>query len=92
MFPDDFNCYKRAENMPDAAQTCPLSARATLLGNVTYPAGEAAAQGAAGMAAAAALLQADDKQLATVRSEKRVAMKNGLHGNYHARKCTQACL
>jgi hypothetical protein len=56
--PGDFDCYKRAENMP-AAPNCPQSARTTLLADAQKPASEFASETAAGLAAAAALLQID---------------------------------
>jgi hypothetical protein len=56
--PGDFDCYKRAENIP-AQPNCPLSARKTLLANADSPAADAAAETAAALAAAAALLQLD---------------------------------
>jgi hypothetical protein len=56
--PGDFDCYKRAENMP-AAPNCPLSARATLVADASKPASEIASNVAAGLSAAAALLQLD---------------------------------
>jgi hypothetical protein len=63
-YPDDFDCYRRAENMPDEDEKCPLSARRTLFSNASYPAADAASYGSAGLAAAAALLQGEDPALA----------------------------
>jgi hypothetical protein len=67
-FPEDFDCYRRAENIPDGTEECPESARATLLANVSYPASDAASYASAGLSAAAALLQDDDPAFAQVRA------------------------
>ena len=66
-YPEDFDCYRRAENMPDPTEQCPISARRTLQADIENPAAEAAASASAGMAAIAALLQDEDTELAKVR-------------------------
>ena len=53
--PGDFDCFKRAENIP-ALPNCPLSARATLLADSDKPAADAAAETAAALAATSAVL------------------------------------
>ena len=56
--PGDFDCYKRAENIP-AEPNCPLSARVTFIADVASPHADGAGEASSALAAAAALLQGD---------------------------------
>ena len=69
-YPDDFECYQRAELIPDEELACPPEARATLTADSDQPAAETAGYLSAAMSAVAALLQdgaeKDDLRIAEV--------------------------
>ena len=57
---NDFDCYQRAELIPDEDILCGVATRQTQFANATHPAAEVAAHLSAALAASAALLQEDD--------------------------------
>lgn len=61
---NDFDCYQRAELIPDEDISCGVATRQTQLANATHPAAEVAAHLSAALAASAALLQEDDPECA----------------------------
>lgn len=62
--PGDFDCYRRAENIP-SKPNCGKKTRKTLLGSLDRPAADAAAEASAALATAAALLYSGDSEFAT---------------------------
>ena len=62
--PGDFDCYRRAENIPGNEHppdygNCPITTRNTSLATSSEPASDQAADAAAGLAMAAVLLAQD---------------------------------